>query len=99
MLLHSAQLIESPRQTLITSNGRQYFGVRHGNWKLITGLGSGGFTQPRDVKPKPNGPSGQLFNLQDDLGERNNLWEEHPEVVQRLQDILKQSQDRGVTIR
>ena len=99
VLLHSAQLSESPRETLITSNGRQYFGVRHGNWKLITGLGSGGFTQPRDVKPKPNGPSGQLFNLQDDLGERNNLWEEHPEVVQRLQDILKQSQDRGSTIR
>ena len=96
-LLTSPQLDQPLRETLITSNNNKYYGVRNGNWKLITGLGSGGFTQPRDIKPSPGGPTGQLFNLQTDPGETKNLWAEHPEIVKQLQDILTQSQASGST--
>ena len=96
-LLTSPQLDQPLRETLITSNNNKYYGVRNGNWKLITGLGSGGFTQPRDIKPSPGGPTGQLFNLQTDPGETKNLWAEHPEIVKQLQDILTQSKASGST--
>jgi arylsulfatase A-like enzyme len=62
--------------------------VRDGDWKLIAGLGSGGFSQPKKVKAEPGGPNGQLYNLRDDPGETRNLWLERPEVVGRLQKTL-----------
>ncbi len=62
--------------------------IRSGPWKLITGLGSGGFSQPRRVKRKPGGPIGQLYNLASDPAETKNLYLEEPGIVKRLQDEL-----------
>jgi arylsulfatase A-like enzyme len=64
--------------------------IRQGYWKLITHLGSGGFSTPRRLDPEPGGPKGQLYNLQRDLAETNNLWSEQPEVVQRLISALRE---------
>ena len=94
-LLFMPKLEEPPRNTLITSNNPKYFGVRMGQWKMITGLGSGGFTQPRDLNPSEGGPTGQLFNLSEDLSETNNLWQKHPEIVKQLESILRQSKEAG----
>ena len=62
--------------------------VRQGRWKLIRHLGSGGFSKPRRVEPVPGGPRGQLYDLEEDIGERRNLWMERPEIVERLEAIL-----------
>ncbi len=59
--------------------------IRSGDWKLINGLGSGGFSKPSSIKPKPGDPAGQLYNLRNDLAETNNLYLKHPEVVARLE--------------
>ena len=64
------------------------FAVRAGDWKLIEGLGSGGFTQPARIEPQAGEPAGQLFNLAEDPSEQNNLYLERPDVVTRLQKIL-----------
>ena len=96
-LLFMPQLDQPLRKTLITSNNPKYFGVRMGHWKMITGLGSGGFTQPRDLKPKEGEPTGQLFNLSEDLSETNNLWQKHPEIVEQLESILRKSKEAGKT--
>ena len=61
---------------------------RVGKWKLITHLGSGGFSKPGNVKPDKDGPKGQLYNLEGDLGETNNLWSREPEIVDRLSKML-----------
>ena len=58
--------------------------IRSGDWKLITQLGSGGFSSPKSIKPGPGDPAGQLYNLRDDLAETNNLYLKHPEIVARL---------------
>jgi arylsulfatase A-like enzyme len=62
---------------------RAYFyqgrGVRVGEWKL---LASGG----RPVEPSEKGKL--LFNLAKDIGEKNNVAADHPEVVERLSDLL-----------
>ena len=98
-LLFTPKLESPPRNTLITSNNSKYFGVRRGQWKMITGLGSGGFTQPRDIKPREGGPSGQLFNLGEDLAETNNVWQENPEIVKQLEFILRESKESGKAIK
>lgn len=69
--------------------------IRSGSWKLIDGLGSGGFSEPRRIKPDPNGPQGQLYNLADDPGETLNLWTKQPEVVRRLQAELTRIRESG----
>ncbi len=62
--------------------------LRSGPWKLITHLGSGGFSMPRRIDPNNGGPSGQLYHLRTDRGETANLWSERPDVVARLQGLL-----------
>lgn len=66
------------------------FAIRKGDWKLIEHRGSGGFTRPREIDPaKEGGPTGQLYNLKDDPSETKNLWDEKPEVVKELSQLLK----------
>lgn len=71
------------------------FAVRQGPWKLILGRGSGGFTNPRRRTVKEGAPEGQLYNLADDLGEANNLYEERPDLVRRLKSLLERYRARG----
>jgi len=59
--------------------------IRSGDWKLINQLGSGGFSQPKSIKPGPGDPTGQLYNLRSDRAETHNLYLKHPEIVVRLE--------------
>jgi len=70
------------RAPVIHHSGGAMFAVREGNWKLILGSGSGGREQPRGRRfERPY----QLFNLKDDLGERNDRYREFPEIAQELE--------------
>lgn len=72
------------------------FAIRQGDWKLIFCPGSGGWSEPRPpVARKQNLPSVQLFNLAEDVGESKNVAQDHPEVVQRLTDLMTQYIDQG----
>jgi len=71
------------------------FAVRQGPWKLILGLGSGGFSPPRRIEPEPGGPQGQLYHMDDDPAETANLWSDRPEVVERLTAVLEGCQASG----
>ncbi|MCP3918639.1 MAG: sulfatase-like hydrolase/transferase [bacterium] len=63
--------------------------VRAGRWKLITHLGSGGFSRPRKLEPAGE-LKGQLYDLEADPGETTNLWSAKPEIVARLTELLAQ---------
>jgi arylsulfatase A len=69
--------------------------IRDGDWKLIDALGSGGFSDPREVRPGPNDPEGQLYNLAEDPAETKNLYAERPDIVKRLTETMKQIQSAG----
>ncbi|MFP5209566.1 MAG: hypothetical protein ACLGRW_09780 [Acidobacteriota bacterium] len=69
--------------------------IRQGDWKLEAGLGSGGFSAPRRVDPGPGGPAGQLYDLRSDPRELHNLYQEHPEIVKRLTDLLDTYEKQG----
>lgn len=83
------------RDNLVIRSGGGLMTIRSANWKLITGLGSGGFSKPRRVKPGPDDPPGQLYNLANDLGETTNLYAKEPEIVQRLTSQLERIQLAG----
>jgi arylsulfatase A-like enzyme len=78
----------SARKEVVHHSGGGMFAVRSGPWKLILGLGSGGFTQPKHIKATAGGPKGQLYHLERDPQEEENLWSEQPQVVARLTEKL-----------
>ncbi len=86
---------ESARSTLVMKSGSGAMTARQGPWKLITQLGSGGFSEPKRIKPTPGGPVGQLYNLDEDIGEIHNLYAQKPEVVARLSEELKRVERSG----
>jgi len=87
----------SARKEVVHHSGGGMFAVRSGPWKLILGLGSGGFTQPKHIKATDGGPKGQLYHLERDPKEEKNLWSEQPEVVARLTEKLNVWRDSGST--
>lgn len=86
------------REYLVIPAGNKTLSIRQGKWKLIMGLGSGGFTKPGRIKPGPGDPSGQLYDLEKDPGEQVNLYQKHPDRVssmsQMLQKIVNEGQSR-----
>jgi arylsulfatase A-like enzyme len=65
-----------------------HFAVRQGRWKFIEEPGSGGFSEPSTYEPADGEPQGQLYDLEEDPGESNNLYLKHPVKVKELQAIL-----------
>lgn len=83
------------RGPVVVSSSGGLTALRSGPWKLIDGLGSGGFTKPGRIDREAGGPEGQLYHIGTDPGETTNLWQRHPEVVQRLATELKRIRDSG----
>lgn len=69
--------------------------IRSGDWKLINQLGSGGFSQPKTIKPEPGEPAVQLYNLRDDPAETTNLAAQHPGKVKELSSAMQAIMERG----
>ena len=83
------------RDAIVHHSNDGMFSIRQGEWKLELGLGSGGFTLPKTVEPKPGGPQGQLYNVAKDPTESDNVWLQFPNVVKRLTALLEQYQRQG----
>ncbi len=67
------------------SGGKGMFAMRKGNWKMIFGNGSGARTKPVGVPfQKPY----QLYNLENDITESNNLIDQEIEVAEKLEAEL-----------
>ena len=78
--------------------------IRNGDWKYLDHKGSGGnnyerggewglkqFALPNNAPDAP----GQLYNLAKDPGETKNLYNEHPDIVKRLKEKLKEFKKSG----
>ena len=93
------KLPDPDRPMVMLSGGIGALSIRSGKWKLIDGQGDCGYAHFRSGKPmpepKPGDPPAQLYNLEEDLGESNNLYDQHPELVRRLQDLLQKLKHEG----
>ena len=87
----------SIRSSIVNHSASGTFAIRRENWKLIEGLGSGGFSSPRSEETKPNGPKGQLYNLAQDPGELTNQYLDQPKIVQELLELLETQKTQGFT--
>lgn len=83
------------REAVVLHSADGLFAIREGPWKLILGLGSGGFTPPRTVAPGKDGVTGQLYNLAADPAEKENLFAAHPDIVARLKALLDKYKAEG----
>lgn len=85
---------ESLREVTIHHSVNGTFAIRQGDWKLILSPDSGGWSQPT---PKSmEGKTGvQLYNLASDIGEKTNVAEQKPEIVEKLKTALKNNIEAG----
>lgn len=83
------------RDAIVMRSGGGHEVVRRGRWKLINALGSGGFSDPRRIEPTEGDPQGQLYDLENDLGETTNLYDQHPEIVRELEAYRQRVQQSG----
>jgi arylsulfatase A len=83
------------REAVVHHSANGMFSIRQGDWKLILGRGSGGFTAPVKIEPKPGELPGELYNLKTDPHEDRNVYDANPQIVARLSALLKRYQDSG----
>jgi arylsulfatase A-like enzyme len=79
---------ERPVRKDLVIEKKAYFS---GDWKFIDGSGQGGIAArwaPDKTNIVTEEIDGELYNLKTDLWEQNNLYEEHPELVEELRNKL-----------
>jgi arylsulfatase A-like enzyme len=80
---------------VMQSSADGFMTIRSGRWKLIEGLGSGGFSRPSRITPGPGDPAGQLYDLDADPAETANRFASEPAVVERLRAEMRRLVEAG----
>jgi arylsulfatase A len=89
----------SPRTTLVHNTPANRYAIRHHQWLMIDHPGGAVSKVPKWLHEasndsKSNSP-GELYNLADDLGQRNNLWDDQPDRIEELKNTLIQIRNAG----
>jgi arylsulfatase A-like enzyme len=93
--LMTGSAVRSPREAVVHHSSMGMFAIRDERWKLVLGRGSGGFTPPTRIEPKPGDPVGELYDMHSDPAETVNLYSQKPEVVARLSALLERYRRTG----
>ena len=80
----SGKPIVSTREGVIHHSSSGHFAYRSGKWKLLLAKASGGWTSPKENQAPKGSPKGQLYDMEADIGEKNNLYTSKPELVAEL---------------
>lgn len=82
---------ESLRSSMVVHSPNGNFAIRRGEWKYIEGKPSPTLKRV----PRRDELHAQLYNLQVDPLEQNNVLHQHPEVAKRLADLLEKQRTNG----
>ena len=89
----------SSREATIHHSVEGAFAIRKGPWKFLESAGSGGWSYPTSADlALMDSPKYQLYNLNDDPAEKNNLFETQPEKSEELLRLLYQYRDEGRSV-
>ena len=91
----NGQPIVSSRKGVVHHSFSGHFAYRVGKWKLLLAKSSGGWTVPTEADAASDAPKAQLYDMEADPGETNNLYASHPEIAERLLRQLKSDVNRG----
>jgi arylsulfatase A-like enzyme len=79
------------RRSMINQAVTETFAIRQDKWKLINSMSSGGWSSGEIS----DGPPMQLYNLDEDIGEQNNLYEQMPGKAAELEALLQMYMKEG----
>ncbi len=79
---------EEVRRDIVHQSADGSLSIREGHFKLLLCPGSGGWSYPASGQETEDMPSFQLYDLRDDIGEKHNIIDQHPEVADRLKAQL-----------
>ncbi len=82
------------REAVVHHSINGTFAIRRGRWKLVLGRGSGGWSD----KEAQDDPPWQLYDMQREPGERDNVFENNPKVVAELEALLRKYRDEGRSV-
>jgi arylsulfatase A-like enzyme len=78
------------REAVVHHSVNGSFAIRQGRWKLDLCPSSGGWSTPKPGSQEAKHlPAVQLYDMAQDVGERANQCETHPEIVERLLKLLR----------
>ncbi|MHC4518402.1 MAG: sulfatase-like hydrolase/transferase [Planctomycetota bacterium] len=79
------------REAVVHHSGNGVFAIRRGKYKFIDGVGSGGWSGKGDGLP------GQLYDLERDPAEQNNLYDDstYRSIVSDLRSLLERYKRQG----
>lgn len=76
------------------------YAIRHGDWVLV--YAKTGYGEKIDPKwdtrhgyPAEDSQPAELYNIKEDIGQKNNLAAAHPEKVEELRTLLKKSNNKA----
>jgi arylsulfatase A len=81
------------RTAMVNDSFTGMLSIRQGPWKLIEGQGGGGAKSSTTVDPEL--PPAQLYHLENDLKESENLYESSPAKVKELRALLNKYHSEG----
>ncbi len=81
---------EPLREALVHHSINGSFSIRKGDWKLEMCPDSGGWSKPTPGSLPANAPPVQLYHMKTDVREQYNVYDQYPEVVAELRNLLIQ---------
>ena len=91
----SGNPIDSSRNGVIHHSNSGHFAYRHGKWKLLLARGSGGWSAPKERQVEAGTLEAQLYDMEKDVGETNNLYTKHPHIAKRLLALMNEDVNSG----
>lgn len=89
----------SRRDTLVHNTNANGYALRHGDWVLVAAK-TGAVSKVPEWFDEANGYTknvheGELYNLRNDLAQKNNLYAQEPDKVSELREKLKQIREKS----
>lgn len=102
-VLKGQEYISPIRETIVHNTYKDIWGVRKGDWLYLNDSTGGHRKMPisfQELRGYSNFiTEGLLFNMEDDPEQRNNLFEQYPERIRELNELLEEYRKEGSSLK